>query len=380
MRLTVVRHPRARAATARRPNVVLSGPDRWPPDRRAGLRWTTQRNTAPRPTAGPGGIGRRMWVRSVALVGGGLVAGGILAGTLSANAATDTGTATSADSFTSQEAAAPTGTVDQSQPQRSDEQLLTGDTATKVTDAALAKYPGAMIQRVETDSDGVYEAHLVTAAGDSGHRPGRRGLHRHRHRVARLIGRARPVPDPTGRAHPDSGRPEHRHQELGGRCERPQVPGGQQQIRRPPGGAGIGEEVVEVVAPSCTETDRRRAHRGAGARGTAAGPPAGSTARGRSSRSRRTRWPRTVPGCRGRAGRARPGRRPGTAPPGAPPPRRRRAPDRRPPRSRRARSRRGARRSGRCPTPRPAPARPGAASRRRGGPRPPGRARPPRDP
>jgi hypothetical protein len=33
-------------------------------------------------------------------------------------------------------------------------------------DAALAKYPNATIQRVETDSDGVYEAHIVTAAGD----------------------------------------------------------------------------------------------------------------------------------------------------------------------------------------------------------------------
>jgi uncharacterized membrane protein YkoI len=30
-------------------------------------------------------------------------------------------------------------------------------------DAALAKYPNATIQRVETDSDGVYEAHIVTA-------------------------------------------------------------------------------------------------------------------------------------------------------------------------------------------------------------------------
>jgi hypothetical protein len=32
--------------------------------------------------------------------------------------------------------------------------LLTGDTAAKVKAAALAKYPGATIQRVETDSDG----------------------------------------------------------------------------------------------------------------------------------------------------------------------------------------------------------------------------------
>jgi hypothetical protein len=48
---------------------------------------------------------------------------------------------------------------------RSDEKLLTGTTATKVRDLALAKYPGATIQRVETDSDGVYEAHIVTKAG-----------------------------------------------------------------------------------------------------------------------------------------------------------------------------------------------------------------------
>ena len=107
------------------------------------------------------GFGHRAWVRGVALVGGGLVAGGILAGTLSANAATDT--AAAATSSTSQEG--PAGTGDPSQPQRSDEQLLTGDTATKVTDAALAKYPDATIQRVETDSDGVYEAHIVTADG-----------------------------------------------------------------------------------------------------------------------------------------------------------------------------------------------------------------------
>ena len=73
-------------------------------------------------------MGPRPWVRSAAMIGGGLVAGGILAGTLTANAAT-------------------------------------GDTATKVTDVVEAKYPDATIQRVETDSDGVYEAHIVTADG-----------------------------------------------------------------------------------------------------------------------------------------------------------------------------------------------------------------------
>ncbi len=118
-------------------------------------------------------MGSRPWVRSAAMIGGGLVAGGILAGTLAANAATGD-TAAAATSYS--EAAggateappggAPTGNSDPSQPQRSDEQLLTGDTATKVTDLVEAKYPDATIQRVETDSDGVYEAHIVTADGE----------------------------------------------------------------------------------------------------------------------------------------------------------------------------------------------------------------------
>jgi hypothetical protein len=93
------------------------------------------------------------------LVASGVVAGGILAGTLSANAADSTTTATP-DSSTSDTA------VDPSQPQRSDETLLTGDTKSKVEDAVLAKYAGATIERTETDSDGVYESHIVTADGD----------------------------------------------------------------------------------------------------------------------------------------------------------------------------------------------------------------------
>jgi hypothetical protein len=51
--------------------------------------------------------------------------------------------------------------------QRSDETLLTGDTATKVREAALAKVPGGTIVRVETDADGhaAYEAHMTKADG-----------------------------------------------------------------------------------------------------------------------------------------------------------------------------------------------------------------------
>jgi hypothetical protein len=61
--------------------------------------------------------------------------------------------------------AAPNGNTDPSKPMRSDEHLLTGDTAAKVTAAAKAKEPNATVERVETDSDGVHEAHMVRADG-----------------------------------------------------------------------------------------------------------------------------------------------------------------------------------------------------------------------
>ncbi|TFV71332.1 hypothetical protein E4P39_18680 [Blastococcus sp. CT_GayMR19] len=108
-------------------------------------------------------IGQRAWVRSAALVGSGLVVGGIIAGTVTANAADDGNTRP--ESSTSQRDGrghhGPRG-GDPSQPQRGDEELLTGDTATQVTEAVLAEYPDATIERVETDSGGVYEAHIVT--------------------------------------------------------------------------------------------------------------------------------------------------------------------------------------------------------------------------
>jgi hypothetical protein len=95
------------------------------------------------------------------LIASGLVAGGILAGSVTASAATPTPSASSSTS--SSTAAAPTNPNpgDPSKPQRSDETLLTGDTAAKVKAAILAKYPAATITRLETDSDGVYEGHVV---------------------------------------------------------------------------------------------------------------------------------------------------------------------------------------------------------------------------
>jgi uncharacterized membrane protein YkoI len=52
-------------------------------------------------------------------------------------------------------------------PQRADETLLSGDTASTVRAAALAKVPGGTIERVETDADGhaKYEAHMTNASG-----------------------------------------------------------------------------------------------------------------------------------------------------------------------------------------------------------------------
>jgi uncharacterized membrane protein YkoI len=51
--------------------------------------------------------------------------------------------------------------------QRADETLLSGDTASKVRAAALARVDGSTIERVETDADGhaAYEAHMTTADG-----------------------------------------------------------------------------------------------------------------------------------------------------------------------------------------------------------------------
>ena len=46
------------------------------------------------------------------------------------------------------------------------ETLLTGDTATKVTEAAQSAVPGATVDRVENDAEGAtYEAHMTKADG-----------------------------------------------------------------------------------------------------------------------------------------------------------------------------------------------------------------------
>ena len=104
----------------------------------------------------------RRFPRSLAIAA---IALGLAAGSYGvANAASGSGGGSSSGGTTTTEqpAAHPWGH------QRSDETVLTGDTATKVREAALAKVPGGTIVRVETDADGegTYEAHMTDANGN----------------------------------------------------------------------------------------------------------------------------------------------------------------------------------------------------------------------
>jgi hypothetical protein len=112
------------------------------------------------------GLGR--WSMVGAAVAGAFVAGGLAVGVIGMATAQDQPSSTPNSGSAPADPAQPPagqGTRDESKSQRPDEQLLTGTDADKARAAALAKYPGATIQRVETDSDGVYEAHLITADG-----------------------------------------------------------------------------------------------------------------------------------------------------------------------------------------------------------------------
>jgi hypothetical protein len=83
---------------------------------------------------------------------------------------TTASTAAPSSAAPSQAPAAPPGATAQNPwgAQRSDETLLTGDTASRVQALAVAKLgSGATVVRVETDADGhaAYEVHMVKADG-----------------------------------------------------------------------------------------------------------------------------------------------------------------------------------------------------------------------
>ena len=108
---------------------------------------------------------------------GSTVLGGAVGATLvgSAGAAETTTSSTTAPAATSTAPAAPDQTSGQPpqgaprgphQANGITEELLTGDTATKVTEAAKAAVPDGTVERVETDAEGAtYEAHMQKADG-----------------------------------------------------------------------------------------------------------------------------------------------------------------------------------------------------------------------
>lgn len=104
----------------------------------------------------------------------GLLIGSAFSLTSAANAADENATSVTTTTSTSTDATTPTFTpgdgdrpdVFSAESVKPGESLVTGDSLTKLSDAALAKFPGATIIRVENDSDGdEYEVHLKKADG-----------------------------------------------------------------------------------------------------------------------------------------------------------------------------------------------------------------------
>jgi uncharacterized membrane protein YkoI len=106
---------------------------------------------------GSGNRARRIgW--GVGLLAGGALVGAVISGTLTAQAESSTPSPSSSSGTDADRAAG--------DHRGHSETALTGTTAAKVRAAALAKVPGATVERLEKDADGaVYEAHLTKADG-----------------------------------------------------------------------------------------------------------------------------------------------------------------------------------------------------------------------
>jgi hypothetical protein len=106
--------------------------------------------------------------RTMRVVAAGAVALGVAAGSYGiASAASGSSSSSSSGIFPTAAAQQPSTQPQGWGPQRSDETLLTGETASKVQAAAKAKEPNATVSRVETDADGhaAYEVHMVRSDG-----------------------------------------------------------------------------------------------------------------------------------------------------------------------------------------------------------------------
>ena len=103
---------------------------------------------------------------SAALVAASLTGGALGASFLATAGAADSTSSTSAGSTATAPAAAPDPSRGGHTANGITEALLTGDVATKVTDAAKAAVPGATVDRVENDAEGAtYEAHMTKSDG-----------------------------------------------------------------------------------------------------------------------------------------------------------------------------------------------------------------------
>ena len=109
-----------------------------------------------------GGHRTRRVVTAVGVGAVGLAAGGILAGTLASSASAEDRTGPASYARGGYAVEGPGGQHgDRSGSPHGTEKALTGTTRAKVLAAVEAKYPSATVQRLETDSDGVYEAHVL---------------------------------------------------------------------------------------------------------------------------------------------------------------------------------------------------------------------------
>ena len=98
----------------------------------------------------------RAWILTAA------AATGIAVGSAGIAAAADSSSSTASTVASSSTSAQDPASL----PNGPGETVLTGDTASKVSAAALAAVPGGTIQRVETDAEGSpYEAHMTKADG-----------------------------------------------------------------------------------------------------------------------------------------------------------------------------------------------------------------------
>jgi hypothetical protein len=113
---------------------------------------------------------RRKRALPLGLAAAGLL-GGALVTTMTANAATTTAPS-STESATPGSTATPGSAAPEATKRRGShgtETAITGAVADKVKAAVLVKYPGAKVNLVETDSNGGYEAEIVTAKGEDIH-------------------------------------------------------------------------------------------------------------------------------------------------------------------------------------------------------------------